>query len=112
MSIGWRELGRCTTLSIEGNPIRVIVYRRDGVWLAQGVDADIRTRLDGPEEARAAFLRALRERLALNKHVGREAWYGIKAAPSEFEEMFKKAKATKRESSSLDNGEVEVRLAA
>jgi hypothetical protein len=88
-----------------------VAYECDGVWLVQGIEWDIRARAASEEDAPAAFLRAVRERIALDEHLGRKPLQGLRAAPPQFVEMFESARRNRRRASN-DGDEVEVRLVA
>ena len=89
--------------------LSAVAYQRDGLWIVQAIEYDIRARATAREEVVEALLQAVRERIALNRHLGRENLEGVKAAPSKFAEMFQRLAAQHQPTRA--DGQVEVAFA-
>ena len=89
--------------------LSAVAYLTEGVWMVQGIEYDIRARALSPDDVPRAITAAVREQIAIDTHLGRQPFEGVKPAPTRFAEMFQKAGDVR---AAKVDGEVEVRLLA
>jgi hypothetical protein len=75
--------------------LRAVAYKRDGMWMVQCIEHDIRARAYTIDEVPRAILQAFRERVALDQHLGKRPLEGVNPAPEAYAVMFQKAKNKK-----------------
>jgi hypothetical protein len=73
--------------------ISAIAFPENGHWVVQGIEYDICTHAKDPAGVPAAFTRAVVENCCISRHLGREPFQGLPAAPRRFKEMFDEAVA-------------------
>jgi hypothetical protein len=73
------------------NPISVIAFHDEGVWIAQCVEYDIAVSAETLPKLRQAFEKAVLANICMNKKLGRSGLDGIPPAPSRFRDLFNNA---------------------
>ena len=73
------------------NPISVIAFHDEGVWIAQCVEYDISVSAETLPKLRQAFEKAVLANICVNKKLGRSGLDGNPPAPSHFRDLFDNA---------------------
>lgn len=77
---------------MEGNEmLHVLVFQEGGDWVAQCLEYDICTHAQDEETLRNRFCELLEVEYQLSTSGGKEPFSGIKPAPEEFHDLWRKA---------------------
>lgn len=81
------------TLPRETVEMRVVLYREDGFWIAQGLEFDITARGDSPTDASERFNFKVGAELVISYELGDASLLsGVGQAPQKFWDMYNHAK--------------------
>lgn len=68
--------------------MRVLVFRREGQYLAQGIDYDLTAQAPSEQQAIRSFVRLLKARLKRDAELGRKPLQGVPRAPRQYLEAW------------------------
>lgn len=68
--------------------MRVLVFRRERQYLAQGIDYDLTSQAPSEQQAIRSFVRLLRARLKRDTELGRRPLQGVPRAPQHYLEAW------------------------
>ena len=68
--------------------VRVLVFRREGQYLAQGIDYDLTAQAPSEQQAIRSFVRLLKARLKRDAELGRRPLQGVPRAPRQYLEAW------------------------
>lgn len=95
---------------IQNQEIRVVLFKGDGGWIAQGLEIDLCAQGSDPAQAQQRFAETCAlESQARLAHFG-DSLHGIEAAPKHFFAMWDKAESLAR--NTCDGHEMDIRLVA
>lgn len=93
------QIHQGVSLSTSPRVLRVLVFYRDGQFLAQGIEFDINAQ--GPTEKQAiqSYLRFLRARAQMDIAQGREPLMGVPQAPQQYIDVWERLEEEHRQNS-------------
>ena len=71
--------------------MRVLLFKEDTIWVAQGLDYDITAHGATPKQANEAFALAYAAQVAMALHLGEEPLANIGKAPQEYWDRLEKS---------------------